>query len=225
MATDIDALLAQLHGLQVHDISTPLGGGALDYPGDTPFSRTQLFSLEAGDPCTVSSLALSAHSGTHLDAPAHFFAHRETIDACPLQRCILAAVVVEAEAGVQTLAPCVLEGQDLRPGDAVLFKTDNSRTGRSRDGRYRDEHVHLAPALAEALAAAGASLVGVDYATPEAPGESFPVHHTLLEQGVMLLEGLDLGAVSAGRYLLLCLPLRITDCEASPVRAVLLGCG
>ncbi|MDD1735365.1 MAG: cyclase family protein, partial [Methanothrix sp.] len=52
--------------------------------------------------------------------------------------------------------------------------------------------------------------------------ESLPVHHILLGNDVLILEGLDLSRVPEGRYLLLCLPLSIENAEASPVRAVLL---
>jgi arylformamidase len=65
-------------------------------------------------------------------------------------------------------------------------------------------------------------MVGIDCASIERYGsEGDPVHRRLLENDLLILEGLDLGGVPPGRYCLSCLPLRIKGCEASPVRAVL----
>ncbi|MFA6373307.1 MAG: hypothetical protein WCW68_11835, partial [Methanothrix sp.] len=68
----------------------------------------------------------------------------------------------------------------------------------------------------------GVSLVGIDYLSVDKYGDdSLPVHGTLLENDVLILEGIDLAAVPSGRYSLICLPLSIKDAEASPVRAIL----
>ena len=64
--------------------------------------------------------------------------------------------------------------------------------------------------------------MGIDYLSVDRyEDESLPVHNILLKNDVLVLEGIDLGAVPPGRYWLICLPLRIDDAEAAPVRAVL----
>jgi arylformamidase len=64
--------------------------------------------------------------------------------------------------------------------------------------------------------------VGVDYISVDKYGDdSLPVHRILLENDILILEGIDLAAVPCGRYTLLCLPLSLKDAEASPVRAAL----
>lgn len=67
-------------------------------------------------------------------------------------------------------------------------------------------------------------LVGVDYLSVESFGsEDFPVHHLLLERGVVIVEGLDLSEVPAGVYQFICLPLRLAGLDGAPARAMLIG--
>jgi arylformamidase len=63
----------------------------------------------------------------------------------------------------------------------------------------------------------------VDFLSVEKDGPpDFSVHHTLLENGVIIVEGLDLSAVDAGTYTFACLPLRIAGGDGGPARAVLI---
>ncbi len=218
------AFLAANRGrLRCRDISVLLGRESIDYPGDPPYVRERLASLAAGDPFELSALRLSAHCGTHLDAPAHLFERGPTIDTLPPERFILPAVVVDAT-GRPAVDVAALAGTELRPGEAVLFKTDNSLTGTCRSGVFREDYVSLARDAAALLVERKVALVGLDAVSVDAFEDTgYPVHVSLLGNGVLVLEGIDLAGVDAGRYLLVCLPLRILGGEASPVRAVLLS--
>ena len=55
------------------DVSAPITGGMVHWPGDPPVRIDLSSSIEGGDPANVSHLDMSAHTGTHLDAPRHFF--------------------------------------------------------------------------------------------------------------------------------------------------------
>ena len=52
--------------------------------------------------------------------------------------------------------------------------------------------------------------------------EDLPAHRTLLENGIHLVENLDLSQVDPGPYFIACLPLKLIGSDASPVRAVLI---
>ncbi|MFH1035666.1 MAG: cyclase family protein [Pseudomonadota bacterium] len=206
---------------KIWDISLCLGRQEATYPGDPPFARRLLADLERGDAYRLSALSLSAHAGTHLDAPSHFLPGGASIDSFGPQRFWLPALVLKA-AGRGALPAAVLEGQAPRPGWALLLATANSQDGRAADGRWRDDYVHISLALAQACLAWGASLVGLDAPSVDAPGdESYPAHHILLTAGVLILEGLNLEGVPAGEYQLVCPPLKIDGAEAAPVRALL----
>ena len=117
-----------------------------------------------------------------------------------------------------------LEGREIARGEAMLFKTGNSADGRVASGRFTENYIGIAPDAAAFCVENGVSLVGLDYISVDPFGRgSYPAHDALLGAGIPLLEGINLKDVPPGRYTLICLPLKIAGCEASPVRAVLIG--
>lgn len=215
-------IIDTLQGLTWHDISVPLGNGSIDYPGDTPYVCSRLADKKQDAPYTLSALTLSAHSGTHVDAPAHFCDQAQTIDTYAPQQFLMPAVVVDA-AGRGQLDADLLDEADIRPGDAVLFRTDNSVSRACISGEFTENFVSIPVDMAQALTKRQVSLTGLDAISIEAFGvNDFPSHHVLLGKGILVLEGLDLLHAPPGRHILLCLPLKLHKCEASPVRAILL---
>ncbi|WP_369405076.1 hypothetical protein [Piscibacillus salipiscarius] len=53
--------------------------------------------------------------------------------------------------------------------------------------------------------------------------KTLDTHHSLLQNGVHILEGLTLTDVKPGMYRLTALPLKIEGADGSPVRAILEG--
>lgn len=200
------------------DITRTIGRDTLVYPGDTGPQLERTDVLEAGGVCNASRLHLSAHIGTHLDAPSHFIPGGATIDALPLDRFRLPAVVIDTGAA-RSITPDLLAPASIAAGDAVLFKTTNGALGREQ---FTNDFVCLTVETAQALAAMDVGLVGIDYLSVERDGDpAVPVHKTLLGAGIVILEDADLRRVPAGRYRLMCFPLRLHATEASPCRAVL----
>jgi len=208
--------------VQIYDITVTLGGGAIDYPGDPPYRREQVSAIRSGGSYDLSRLEMSAHAGTHVDVPAHFIPGGRTIDQYAAGDFIFPAHVIAIESR-ESIRASELAAVAIRPGDAVLFKTDNSRSGRCRSGTFSPLYVSLTEEAAELLVRKKAGLAGFDYISPERCDDAgFPVHQELLRNGILLLEGIDLGQVPEGSYMLWCLPLKIAGAEASPVRAVLI---
>ena len=82
---------------------------------------------------------------------------------------------------------------------------------------------HLSPDGAEYLVSLGVKLVGVDYLSVEQfHSGHHRTHRTLLERGIVIVEGLDLSAIAPGRYAFTCLPLRLEGLDGAPARAVLM---
>jgi arylformamidase len=209
-----------------YDISVLLGEENIDFavPGVNAFSTQPVFRMEDGGPCRLSNLVLHCHAGTHVDAPSHFILDGKCIDEYPVQRFILAAQVVNIE-DKEAIRASELRKLDINEGNALLFRTNNSKSGLCRSGVLNEKWVYMSPEAAEFCVEKKASLVGVDYIAPEKPGgalQEAPVHLELLGNNVMILEGITLEAVPPGRYTLICLPLKIKGAEASPVRAVLI---
>jgi arylformamidase len=104
----------------------------------------------------------------------------------------------------------------------LLFKTDNS-VGRLQEKPFQQNYVSLNEGAAEWLTGNNFDLVGIDYLSVEAyPSPDHRVHHHLLENDIILLEGLDLYHIPEGAYHLIALPLKVPGAEAVPVRAILL---
>lgn len=205
---------------RVHDISVTLGRESLDYPGDTPYARSLLMAAPQ-DFCTLSRVEMSAHSGTHIDVPSHFEDGGRSLTDYAAADFVFPALVIEI-ADTECVRADALAGADVRAGDAVLFKTANSRDGRVRSGVFSEDFVYVAPDAAAWLRERGARLVGIDYITIEGyANRGFDSHHIVLGAGMIVLESVDLGAVAPGRYTLFCLPLKMAGAEASPVRAIL----
>ena len=206
--------------MPLHDVSLTLSGRLPTWPGDPPFERRLASSIAGGDPANVSRLDFGAHTGTHVDAPVHFLPGGRGVEALPLEALVGPCLVVEADPPGRDLRP-----QDLPPGEAtrILFKTRNSRRWAASDERFDTEFVAVGPDLARALIERGAVLVGVDYLSVESyhAAPQHPVHHALLEAGVVVVEGLDLSRVSAGEYELICLPAKIEGSDGAPARVIL----
>jgi arylformamidase len=205
----------------VYDISVLLGEENITFPGDVPYSRETAFSITAGDYCNLSNLILCAHSGTHIDAPAHFIEGAKTIEEFPVERFILPCCVVNIE-GEGPVKSEDLKGIDIHKGHALLFRTQNSLCGLSRGGTFSETHVYLSEDAAAFCVELGVSLVGIDYISVDKYGEDSPIHRMLLDNDVLILEGIDLKPIPAGRYMLIALPLRIKGAEGAPARAILL---
>ena len=128
----------------VHDISILLGREQVDapFPGVNAFSREEVFAIEKNDPCLLSNLALNCHTGTHIDMPSHFVRGAKRIDDYPIHQFILPALVIEI-ADAESIKPAELGKVDINEGDALLFKTNNSRTGISRSPVPSDNWVYM----------------------------------------------------------------------------------
>lgn len=208
--------------MRLQDISLILDGNTPRYPGDPLVEVRPLTAVARGDPSNLSSLTLGTHSGTHLDVPRHLLDGGAAVDAVALDRCFGAAHV-RAFPHARPVSPGDLEAASLpttarrllvRTGDAPDHQTE--RPGQGTDGPLTVE-------AARWLAERGFDLVGIDGLSVDGYGsQELPVHCALLEAGVLILEGLDLGGVAEGEYTLVCFPLRIGGGDGSPVRAVLI---
>ena len=136
-----------------------------------------------------------------------------TVDQLPLEL-LYGPALVRDLGRAEAVDEAALEALDIPAGTRrLLLKSRNSLLW--EDSAFRPDYVALTPGGARWL-------VGVDYLSIEAVGApGFPVHHTLLGAGVVIVEGLDLREVPPGAYTLLCLPLRLAGGDGAPARALL----
>jgi arylformamidase len=200
------------------DISVRLRNGLVPWPGDPPFELKRVNDMARGDVCTFSTLSMSAHAGTHIDAPLHFVKRGRSVDALPLD-------ATEGPARVIVIRNrALITAEELRPhriraGERLLFKTRNS--ARRRPGVFFRKYVAVGPDAAEYLAARRVRAVGIDGPSIAPEDHMAGVHRVLLHAGVCIIEWLDLRRVPAGSCHLVCLPLRVANGDGAPARAIL----
>lgn len=203
------------------DVSVPLTTGMVHWPGDPEPSFEAISEIKLGAEANVTLCRMTAHTGTHMDAPRHFLAGGSGIDEFPLEMGIGRARVIAMAADARAIGRADLEGKGIGQGDRVLFKTRNSRA-RWDNCEFQPDFVALDASAATFLAGAGVVLVGVDYlSVGRYQADGVETHRTLLSAGIWIVEGLNLAAVEEGEYEMVCLPLRIQGCDGSPARVAL----
>ena len=157
-----------------------------------------------------------------MDAVKHFFDDGETVDRIPLDRLIGPAILLAFPDTLMSIGAADLERHDIGTHTRVLLRTRNSSLLAKPE--FVKDYTYLAPDGAEYLVQRGVELVGIDYLSIEQfHSGHHRTHITLLEQAVVIVEGLDLSEPPPGIYQLICLPLRLAGLDGAPARAVLLG--
>jgi arylformamidase len=201
------------------DVSIPLRPGMPRWPGDFPFEISRDKEMSKGDDYNLSRVAMSVHSGTHMDAPLHFIRDGRPMDALPFNAVVGRARIIEIE-DEEAIKPDELDRHEIEAGERILFKTVNSSRAWKSDEFYED-FVYISKEGAGYLTMKKVLTVGVDYLSVGGfRKDTAETHHALLGAGIWVIEGLDLSAVPAGHYDLICLPLRLTGAEGSPARAL-----
>ncbi len=209
--------------MKIIDISLPLSPRLHTWPGNPPFELQAVNRVATGGSANVSRVVLGSHSGTHVDAPRHFFDDGPGVGEMRLDELVGPCRIAEVSLppGRQPIGvPEIQRAAGTPPATRLLLKTPNSRLW-TRD-EFTPEFAYLAPAAAEWLVRAGVRLVGIDYLSIEEFRKAgAPTHHILLGAGVIVVEGLNLAHVDPGTYELVCLPLRIEGSDGSPARVIL----
>jgi len=205
--------------MKLIDVSVPLDTSLASYPNNLPFSLEAVKRIARGDSSNVSALHMSAHAGTHVDSPRHFYDEGTGTEALPLEMLIGRARVIELRPRGGITAED-LAGVDLSEDLRVLIKTPNSKLW--GDPEFHKDYAGVTESGAKYLVEHGIKVVGVDYLSVEVfktPGA--PAHHVLLAAGTIVIEGLNLRDVEPGVYEMLCLPLKVVGSDGAPARVVL----
>lgn len=206
---------------RIFDISVPVVNGGVVYPGNPEIRIEPASELSRGASSNLSRLSFGSHTGTHVDAPRHFFDAGGTVDRLPLDVLIGPARVIAFPDDVMSVTAEHLRRHTLAGVERVLIRTRNS--GFITEREFHPDYTFLAPDGAEHLASLGVKLVGVDYLSVEQfHSGHHKTHRTLLERGIVIVEGLDFSEIEPGEYSLCCLPLRLEGLDGAPARAVLM---
>ena len=215
-ASGLFILLAGMDGrtddMEIFDITRPLSGKTLVYPGDMKPSFTQ---RDEGN-YLISDLHMSTHTGTHIDAPVHYLKSGDTIDTIPLINLIGRSRVVDVSSAGSTIT-----------AEHLVGNTDNTprlllKTSFSVHNQFIENYPSLSFDAARLITGKGICCVGIDSPSIESYLCDGTVHRELLGKGCIIIELLDLSAVPEGDYDMIALPLRLEGLDGSPARVVLM---
>jgi kynurenine formamidase len=230
--SDLDAVLG---AATLVDLTQPLGPDTVPWPGAAPLVARVGLTHER-DGAYTRRIDLEEHSGTHLDAPAHFAADGATVDAIPLGALVRPAVVLDARPWIGDDVTAVvtrsivleLEQRDGRvpPGAAALVLTGWDRF-RADPLRYTGTPDAIAfPGLqldaAELLIERGVVGIGIDtLSTDQGSSIDYPVHRAVLPAGLWQVEGLlGLERLPARGAWVVVAPLRLVAGSGTPARVL-----
>ena len=208
----------------IYDITVPISNELPTWPGDPSVQLTVWRSLSSGDSANVSMLNFGAHTGTHVDAPAHFIDGAAMIESLPLDVLIGEVQVVEVPDDLLVIDEAFALDHCPPGTTRIVFKTRNSAFWNESEPVFHTDFTYLDVKAAERLVERGIKLVGIDYLSIEKyDSPKNETHLALLSHGVVILEGLNLTDIPAGQYELICLPLRLRSSkgDGAPARVVL----
>lgn len=203
------------------DISWPITPGMTSYKDSKPVTLIHNKIFER-DGVRDSSISCNMHTGTHVDAPAHFLADGRAIETVPLYKLIGPCLVIDCTMLEEKITANDLEPYDKKLNDIiVLFKTTCSLD--KPTAPFRHDFTYVDHTAAQFLVDHRARAVGIDSLGIERNQPNHQTHAILLRAEIPIIEGLRLGHITAGVYQFICLPLAINGLEAAPARAVLLS--
>ncbi len=208
--------------MKIYDVTVPISEDVPIYEGDPPVQIEAVLKLADGGAANVSHLCFGAHTATHVDAPNHFIEGTRRVDDLELEKMIGPCCVVKVPDDVMLIEPEHLG--PLAGIERVVFRTRNSAFWNDPGAGFRTDFTAISAATALLLADADIKLVGIDYLSIEAFGsDGHPVHITLLDKEIVILEGLDLRGIEPGDYDIVCLPLKFIGGtgDGAPARTVL----
>ncbi len=206
---------------KIHDISLTLTNDLPVWHESRKPEFKRVRKLEDGDIANVTSMKMSVHAGTHVDAPCHFLKNGDSAENLPLEILIGEAVVIELPEVEMISAEDLKQIKIPENTKRLLIKTRNSKEWEKKPKEFHTDYVAILADGAQYLVEKEIQLVGVDYLSVAPFEDLVPTHEILLKAGVVIIEGLDLSKVNSGHYQLYCLPIKIAGADGAPARAIL----
>ncbi len=178
------------------------------YPGDPAPKLDKLMDMHKGDLYNLSAISMGCHNGTHIDAPAHFLKKGTTVDGLLPESCVGDCYVA-------------WHSGDVTGQDAKNIMEKRRQVGADKRILIAGDCVVTLDA-AQVFADNNILLIGNESQSVGPENAPMAVHKKLLEEGVVLLEGVVLTGVQQGKYFLSALPLNIKGAEGAPCRAYLI---
>lgn len=188
-----------IHDISRDTINTPV------YDGDPETVAQRIKSIDDGDGYNLTKISMSVHSGTHIDAPLHFWEDGKSIDNIRLNTFFGKCTVISVSG--------ILTGDDMER----LLPYCKRRVLFHGEGKTFISH-----SAAIVLSESRVVLVGTDAASIAPSFDEDKTHRQLARAGIAILENLNLSEIDDGEYDLCAFPIKLGGLEAAPCRAIIL---
>jgi len=206
--------------MKIYDITRTVNPSLAPWPGDTPFSAETKMQISKGDSVNLTTLTISSHIGTHVDAPYHFVDGDLPMEQVALDIYVGPCTVVTVERTEGPLTAEDFPGLDWSKVSRLLVHSKNS--DKPLNQFPTDGYVYPSPELADLMGKHNVVLFGSDAPSMDhLTSKTLPGHKAIRRNGAAILEGLIFSNVPDGDYELIALPLKIEGGDGSPVRAIL----
>lgn len=206
---------------QYIDVSVPISPNLPRWPGSPAIRFDKSLDLNQGDIATDTTIELSVHTATHVDAPSHFLPDGKSVESIALDILIGKATVVDV-GNVYAITPAILHNLNLAEDvTRLLLRTRNSQLWQEKVTEFEPNFVALTADAARWVVERGIKVIGIDYLSIQRYFDGPETHQILLQAEVLIIEGLNLAAVTPGDYQLICLPIKLQGVEGAPARVIL----
>ncbi|KKP24250.1 MAG: Arylformamidase [candidate division TM6 bacterium GW2011_GWF2_28_16] len=206
--------------MEIIDISWPISNAITEYKNKKYINITQIAEFKH-DKVREKVITMHSHTGTHIDAPAHFLHHGKFIDQLDLNKFYGPCKVFDLSNIKEKITDKDLEKFDIKENDIIILKTKNSHLHET--GSFAADHVYLDASGAKYLVNKKIKTFGFDYLGIERNQPNHDTHMFLLENEIPIIEGLRLKDVIEDEYILACFPILIKEADGAPARAVLIA--
>lgn len=165
-----------------------------------------------------SSITMDIHTGTHIDAPFHMIDNGETIESIPLEKLVTDCQVLDLTGIKDGITRKHLQSKEISEGSFILLKTKNSYTD-----SFDNNFIYLKKSGAKYLADKKIKGVGIDALGIERGQKNHDTHTILMNQKIVIIEGLRLKDILEGFYQMVALPLKIEGTDGAPARIILIS--
>ncbi len=199
--------------MKVFDLTRPADVSTEVFPGDAKPEIIQVSTIKENG-WNEKQLKFGSHFSTHIDAPFHMLEDGKKLDDFPVETFFGKAMAIDARKKEQ-LAKSL---RTIKRGDIVFFLT-----GKVGVNRGYEESIKKEPAIslgtAQELVKKRVKIVGFDSLTVESA--PFVIHKLFFKNNIPIVENLaNLESVAGKRFDCFVLPLKVSEADAAPCRAI-----
>lgn len=205
--------------MKIIDISWLISENITEYKNKKSIKLIQQAKFETNG-VREKLITFNSHTGTHIDAPAHFTKNGKTLDKLNLNKFYGQCKVLDLTHIENKITSQDLENLNIKQNDIIILKTKNSELPKTGD--FVSNYIYLEKTGAKFLADKKIKTFGFDYLGIESNQPNHETHKYLLEAEIPIIEGLRLKNVEPGEYILSCLPIFIKNADGAPARAILI---